>query len=205
MGLGGICAVFEKRKRVYLLHIGIDLDNTILDATTAHLYYYNQASGLSFTPNDVNDFNISRLYGWNKSERDEIYQKYGHDIHWNSSPFPNAIEVLHELFIHHQISIITARPEVFREVTIKWLEHHGIKYHNINFTEEKLNECLKSKIDVLIDDAPHYANELSIRNIPVILFDQPYNNTVASDLVHRANSWLEIKRLIHKLDTKCGS
>ena len=32
------------------MHIGVDLDNTILDATSTHLHYYNQVSGLSFTP-----------------------------------------------------------------------------------------------------------------------------------------------------------
>ncbi len=67
------------------MHIGVDLDNTILDATSAHLQYYNTASGLSFTPEDVND------------------------IHWNSSPFPMAVEILQQLFNKHKISIITAR------------------------------------------------------------------------------------------------
>ncbi len=60
------------------MHIGIDLDNTILDATIAHLHYYNQASGLSLTPDDVDDFYLYRLYGWDKAERerDAIYNKY---------------------------------------------------------------------------------------------------------------------------------
>ncbi|WP_256760415.1 hypothetical protein [Cohnella sp. WQ 127256] len=54
------------------MHIGVDIDNTILDATSAHLKYYNKVSGLSFTPDDVNDFYIYRLYGWDKAERDAI-------------------------------------------------------------------------------------------------------------------------------------
>lgn len=185
-----------------LLHIGVDLDNTILDATRSHLQYFNQASGLSYTHEDVNDFYIYRLYGWDKPEREEIYQKYGHDIHWNSSPFPMAIEVLGELFIHHQISIITARPLLFRDITLKWLEHHGVKYHNITFTENKLEECIKSRVDVLIDDAPHYAKEFSLKNKPVILFEQPYNVSVKSESVYRAISWLDVKRLIGQLESR---
>lgn len=35
------------------MHIGIDLDNTILDATSSHLHYFNIASGQYKTPNDV--------------------------------------------------------------------------------------------------------------------------------------------------------
>jgi|GEM_PF-6213146 len=30
------------------MHLGIDLDNTILDATTAHLHYYNMESTQKF-------------------------------------------------------------------------------------------------------------------------------------------------------------
>jgi hypothetical protein len=45
------------------IHIGIDLDNTILDATTTHLHYFNIASGLTKTPDDVNDFYMYRFMG----------------------------------------------------------------------------------------------------------------------------------------------
>lgn len=113
-----------------------------------------------------------------------------------------AIEVLGELSNHHQISIITARPLLFHDVTIDWLEHYGVKYHNITFTENKLEECINSKIHVLIDDAPHYATEFANRNMPVILFEQPYNISVNADLVYRTANWFEISGLIAELETK---
>lgn len=184
------------------MHIGIDVDNTILDATSAHLHYYNQASGLSFTPSDVNDFYIYRLYGWNKEERDAIYTKYGHDIHWNSSPLPMAVEILQQLFKQHHISIITARPLLFRDVTIEWLKHHKINYHNITLIENKLQACLDAEVDVLIDDGPHYAEEFTKLNKPVILYDQPYNASVTHDLVFRASNWLEVQNHVDYLQTK---
>lgn len=174
------------------MHIGVDLDNTILDATAAHLRYYNMASGLSLTPDDVNDFYLYRLYGWDKAEADAIYHQYGHDIHWNSTPLPMAVEILRELFGQHQVSIITARPLRFRDVTIDWLNHHRIDYHNIVFTDNKLQECINSKVDVLIDDGPHYAEEFALENRPVILLEQPYNVSVTSDLVYRASDWFDV-------------
>lgn len=183
------------------MHIGVDLDNTILDATSAHLHYYNKASGRSFTPNDVNDFYIYRLYGWDKDERDAVYTKYGHDIHWNSSPFPMAVEILQQLFKQHQISIITARPLLFRDVTIEWLKHHKINYHNITLIENKLQACMNSQVDVLIDDGPHYANEFALQNKPVILYEQPYNLTVTHYLVFRALNWIEVKKHVDYLET----
>ncbi|WP_158301956.1 5' nucleotidase, NT5C type [Paenibacillus mesophilus] len=182
------------------MHIGVDLDNTVLDATSAHLHYYNKASNLSFTPDDVNDFYIYRLYGWDKAEREAVYSRYGHDIHWNSTPYPMAAEILRQLFDRHRLSIITARPSLFRDVTVKWLEHHGFHYHNIILTDHKLQECVRSKVDVLIDDGPHYAEEFARANRPVILYEQPYNLSVANKFVYRASNWTEVNRHIEYLE-----
>lgn len=184
------------------MHIGVDLDNTILDATSAHLEYYNKASGLSLTAQDVNDFYLYRLYGWDRAESDVVYHKYGYDIHWNSSPLPMAVETLQQLFKRHQISIITARPLLFRDVTIEWLKRHGIHYHHIALVEDKLQECNHLKIDVLIDDGPHYAEEFALANKPVILYEQPYNLTVANDFIYRASNWIEVKKHIDYLEAK---
>lgn len=186
------------------MHIGVDLDNTVLDATETHLKYYNLASGLSFTPDDVDDFYIYRLYGWEKAERDSMYQKYGLDIHWDSVPFPMAVDSLNELFEQHKISIITSRPLFVRDVTVEWLHHHKVNYHNIVFTENKLQACMESNVDVLIDDAPHYAEEFSLTGKPVILYEQPYNVSVAGDFVFRASNWLEVKYHIEHLKSRFG-
>ncbi|MBD2866340.1 5' nucleotidase, NT5C type [Paenibacillus oceani] len=184
------------------MHIGIDLDNTILDATSAHLHYYNIASGLSFTPDDVNDFYLYRLYGWNQDEIDAVYIKYGHDIHWNSSPLPMAVDILQELYGRHQLSIITARPPCFREVTMDWLKRHDISYHHIAFVENKLQACMDAKVDVMIDDGPHYAEQFGRANRPVILYEQPYNLSVAGDRIYRAANWMEVRKHIDCLETQ---
>lgn len=187
------------------MHIGVDLDNTVLDGTAAHLKYFNMASGLSLTPGDVNDFYLYRLYGWNKSEADVIYIKYGHEVHWNSTPLPMAVNVLQELYCQHQISIITSRPALFREVTQNWLKYHNIYYHNITFNGDKLQECINSKIDVLIDESPHYAEEFALEGKPIILFEQPYNISVAaSKLVYRASNWIQVQRHIEDLKSRLG-
>ncbi|UVI33081.1 5' nucleotidase, NT5C type [Paenibacillus spongiae] len=184
------------------MHIGVDLDNTILDATTSHLRYYNLASGLSFTPEDVNDFYIYRLYGWDHAEREAVYTKYGHDIHWNSSPLPMAVEIMQYLYDRHQLSIITARPMLFREVTVEWLKRYKINYHNLTLIENKLQACITSNVDVLIDDGPHYAEEFALLNKPVILYEQPYNLSVTHEFVYRASNWIEVKQHIDYLESQ---
>lgn len=181
------------------MHFGIDLDNTVLDATSSHLKYYNLASGLALTPHDVDDFYLYQLYGWEKSQRDSIYKQFGRRIHWESEPFPMAVEILQELYQRHRISIITSRPEYFREVTMNWLRHHAVDYQRIVFTEDKLRECINSNVDVLIDDGPHYAEQFSSEGKPVILYEQPYNLSITGTSIYRASNWLEVKKHIDQL------
>lgn len=183
------------------MHIGIDLDNTILDATASHLHYYNQESGLSLTADDVNDFYLYRMYGWTREEIDAVYERLGHDIHWHSSPLPMAVEALQQLYSEHRLSFITARPTLFRDVTIAWLQRYGISYHQIAFTENKLQQCMENDVDVLIDDGPHYAVQLADAGIPVILIDQPYNRSVAHNLVLRAASWPEVQEHLARINS----
>ena len=106
--------------------------------------------------------------------------------------------MLADLYSNHIISFITARPEFFRDVTIRWLDHYKIKYHNISLVENKLVECQKLGVDILIDDAPHYAEEFVASSRPYILFDQPYNRHIDHELVYRAKSWLEIKNYLER-------
>ena len=61
-----------------------------------------------------------------------------------------AVEILEELFKEHQITIVTARPQHFQDVTMAWLkETYKIQYHQISMVENKLQECIRIGVDVL--------------------------------------------------------
>lgn len=47
-------------------------------------------------------------------------------------PFPDALEVLNNWYDQgHIICFFTSRTEAHREVTEKWLNEHGFKYHSL--------------------------------------------------------------------------
>lgn len=165
------------------------------------MHYFNIASGQTKTFNDVDDFYLYRLYGWNDEEEEKIFKKYGIDIIWNSDPYPDAVEILSSLYRKHKLTFITARPEFCKEITIKWLNRYNIHYHNISFVNDKLDECQKLNVDILIDDAPHYAEEFAALKKPYILFDQPYNQHIDHESVFRARNWKEITEYIESLPT----
>ncbi len=171
-----------------------------MDATTAHLHYFNVASGLTKTADDVDDFYMYRLYGWSREERDQIFAKYGVDIHRESLPYPNALQNLEEMYRRHKVSFITARPEFCQDVTVEWFKYYNVNYHHLSFTEDKLAECQALGIDVLIDDAPHYAEQFVQSNQPFILYDQPYNRHIHHELIYRARNWMEVMQHIADIE-----
>lgn len=47
-------------------------------------------------------------------------------------PFPDALETINQWYDEgHQICFFTSRTEEHRDVTEKWLNKHGFKYHSI--------------------------------------------------------------------------
>ncbi|WP_157264953.1 hypothetical protein [Paenibacillus oryzisoli] len=44
-----------------------------------------------------------------------------------------------------------------------------------------------------------YAEALAAAKRPVILFDQPYNQSLANEFMYRASNWLEVKNQIDYL------
>ena len=72
--------------------MGIDLDNTLVDTTTAYLLVYNHVSRQAETVADVDDFcQLWRIYGWREDQSRELNARHGHDIH--PRPMPEALAV----------------------------------------------------------------------------------------------------------------
>jgi len=51
-----------------------------------------------------------------------------------SKPYPGVVDTINRWYESgHQICFFTSRTEDLREITVNWLEKHGIKYHTILF------------------------------------------------------------------------
>lgn len=182
------------------MHIGVDLDNTLVDATTAYLGIYNRVSGQTRTAADVADFHLWRLYGWTPDQYRVMYTRHGHEIHEQSEPMPGALSVMQAWYEQHQISIITARPPAFHVVTRAWLDRYDVPHHAVAFAEDKYAYCTSHGVDVLVDDGPHYAEEFARHDRHLVLMDQPYNRRVAHISIYRARDWREVSRHISALE-----
>lgn len=184
-----------------IIHIVIDIDNTILDGTTTHLKYCNLVTGKDIKKEDVEQFHIYHYYNWTMEDFERVYEQYGEKMHEESLPLPYAIETIQELKNIHRITFMTARPEKYRQITEEWLEKYKVPYDQLIMTEGKLNRFIEERGDVLIDDSPHYAQQFEDRQLPMIIMDYPYNSTISGHFLRRVSTWKDIETTINTLDS----
>jgi uncharacterized HAD superfamily protein len=83
-----------------------------------------------------------------------------------------------------------------------WLGENNIAYDKVLFSkgsnENKSQEIIENKIDLMIEDNPNNINELS-KLVPVICYNTEYNKQCNSDKIFRCYSWYDIYNKINKL------
>jgi 5'(3')-deoxyribonucleotidase len=77
--------------------------------------------------------------------------------------------------------------------TAAWLDEHRIPYRDLCFLGAKP----QVEANAYIDDAPHNIEQLRELDKTVIVFDQPYNRTIAEG--PRARTWAEAETIVTEL------
>ncbi len=195
------------------MNIGIDIDNTISTTRETILNYAEQFNRASNRPSqfDLSYYNLEKSLGWDSPTSQLFLQTYLPDIYRQVLPKPHAVEVIRELHREHRIILITSRnqrDQAVTEITQQWLSQHQIAYDKLvmNQTDNmhhfsKLADCLNNGVEVMVEDHHDLALELSTQ-LPVILFDYPYNTHLNNDQIFRVQDWLEVKATIHELAAK---
>lgn len=108
----------------------------------------------------------------------------------------------------NRITIITKRRFVgeetkegknIRSLVEVFLIEQGIPYDKIVFSKgDKLDDCLKEKVTVMLEDSPRNSKAIS-KKVPVIIMDTPYNRDTISDNIYRVTSWKEAYALLSTL------
>ncbi|HWQ75898.1 MAG TPA: hypothetical protein VN441_11330 [Syntrophomonas sp.] len=183
--------------------IGIDIDNTITHTTEMILHYatiFGQKQGLNTVP-DLNHYYLEDILGWDKKVADDFLVQRLCDIYSNMRAKDQAAEVIRELKKQHQIILITSRNQKFpavQEVTADWLSRNEIEYDRLILNKtsnmhyfSKLDACLSNGVEVMIEDHHQLVSELSAQ-IPVIMFEYPYNRHLQHENIIHVNHWREV-------------
>ena len=86
-----------------------------------------------------------------------------------------------------------------RSLVEVFLIEQGIPYDKIVFSKDnKLDDCLREKVTVMLEDSPRNSKAIS-KKVPVIIMDTPYNRDTISDNIYRVTSWKEAYALLSTL------
>ncbi len=200
--------------------IGVDLDDVLGDFVGGLCQYHNREYGTSFKKDDFHSFKFWEVWGGNKKQAvDKVSDFYETPEFKNLEPMEGAQEAVDYLSQDHELRVVTSRPPFIEkdgepifleEKTKKWLdENFPNKFSEIYFanndyiegskkTKEKLEYCLDSDIDILVEDALQHMEKYCQNKITkVFLSDSPWNQgKELPENVERVYSWDEIVRKV---------
>lgn len=116
-------------------------------------------------------------------------------------------EIIDKLNKDNKIFIITARNDwglcdelegKIKEITKDWLSKEDIYYDELIFSEDKLEVCIKNKIDLIIEDSPNNIEKLN-ENFKIFCFDAVYNRGVSGKNIDRVYSWYDVLNKIENM------
>lgn len=178
---------------------GIDIDGTVT-CPTSLIPFINEAFKLSLTLDDLTVYELTKCVDvpadqftkWFKEAEPLIYEK---------SPLADgAKDVLKKWMEHHELYFISARSDQLRAVTTEWFDQHEIDYDHIELigSHDKVETARKYDVDLFFEDKHDNAVDISeALNIPVLLFDTPYNRLAIPEKVIRVHNWQEAQAWVN--------
>ncbi|MGO1988220.1 5' nucleotidase, NT5C type, partial [Mammaliicoccus vitulinus] len=131
---------------------------------------------------------------WFKTNESHIYQ--------NSPVAEGAKDILNQLKNDYELCYISARHSHLEDITKEWFNMHNIPFDQITLTgsHNKLEVTKKQNIDVFFEDKLDNAEDINHHlNIPVFLFDTPYNQKELQPGIYRIKTWHEVSPLLNRL------
>ena len=147
------------------MRIGIDIDGVINNLAA---YYIECGTKYCYEKNIDTKINISAykpcdIFGWGRSIEKDFREKYYKELLiGNDFLRINAVKVIQQLYLDHELFIITARTDKdlpstivasMKTITLKWLSRNNIPFNNLFFsTVDKVSAIHKLKLDWMIED-----------------------------------------------------
>ncbi|KAB7708756.1 hypothetical protein F9802_00980 [Bacillus aerolatus] len=194
------------------MRFGIDIDGTVT-CPTSLIPFINEDFSLNITLDDIKTYDLSEALDI-PMERFRDWFDEREPVIYSSSPLAEgAKDVLLKWKEKFQLFFISARRSHLLEVTEKWFDEQDILYDRIELigSHDKVGAAKEYAVDLFFEDK--HDNAVSIHeelNIPVLLFNTPYNQDPVPDGVIRVDNWaqaekwveawLHSKKRIHQLD-----
>ena len=172
---------------------GIDIDGTVT-CPTSLLPHINKAFECNLVLDDIKEYDLTKAFPVTSEEFYKWFKKAEPEIYATSPIQLDAHAILTQWKKEHELYFISARGHNVRDVTLQWFIEQNLEYDHIELigTHDKIQTARNFEIDVFFEDkhdnAVGIAEEL---NIPVLLFNTPYNQEAVPNGVIRVNDWRE--------------
>ncbi len=187
--------MIEREKQLIL---GIDIDGTITDPGS-FIPYLNKAFNKQHTYTDIVQYDLTPYYGVSGEEFDKWFMENGVLVYGESPLVADVRDILDELQHRHKLVYISARDLAHMDTTVDWFARNSVPYHHIELigTHHKIEAAKKYNVNIFFEDKYDNACDISeALDIPVLLFDTPYNQGPLPEKSKRIFNWLEAKKFI---------
>ncbi len=187
------------------MKIAVDIDEVLCKTNDYFLDHFNKEHNSNLKREFITDYtyNSFKNYGF---ENSYVFSKLVEFVRRDMENFnivEEAVLILKELKkLGHELYILTSRSKILYERTCSWLENYFGKgfFKEIIFTDGfekesicKSDVCINFGIDILIEDAPHYAFNTSQKGVKVLLMDCPWNYKInENENLVKVKNWNDI-------------
>ncbi len=183
------------------MRIGVDLDDVLVDSLPHYLRAFNRRFGMEVSLADAAWRMYRRYPHIPREEIDNFFSGLIEAGFFASRPLlPGAREAVERLTEEgHDLFIITGRAPQDEAITRNWLSQAGLTGHFSALVHKgiepvghyKSAAALELQLDLFIEDELAVAIAVGEAEIPVLLYDQPWNRGSLPVTVRRVCSWSE--------------
>ncbi|MEI5905825.1 hypothetical protein WAK64_01930 [Bacillus spongiae] len=175
------------------LRFGIDIDGTVTDPSTL-IPYINKKFDKNITLTDITQYDLSDALNIPPNAFAEWFKKEEPVIYKESPLAENAKTVLSQWKEMFELYFISARPKHLSLLTEQWFTEQDIDFHHIELigSHNKVETAREHNVHLFLEDKHDNAVMLHEElQIPVLLFDTPYNQEPIPEGVVRVKNWIE--------------
>ena len=183
------------------IRFGIDIDGTVT-CPTSLLPHINKQFGCNLELDDILEYDLTKAFPVDEKIFYEWYRVAESDIYATSPAKAYAKEILSRWSSIFELYYISARGNDVYDGTLDWFKLNAIPYDHIELigSHHKIEAARKFGVDAFFEDKHDNAVDIHEElDIPVILFDTPYNRKPIPDGVIRVNDWHEANKRINQL------
>ena len=180
---------------------GIDIDGTVT-CPTSLLPHINKQYGLELVLDDIQEYDLTKAVKVDNEQFFNWYKTVESHIYDTSPPQTYAKDILARWHDQFELYYMSARGANVYETTYNWFKREAIPYDHIELigSPYKIEAAKKHAVHAFFEDKHDNAVDIhEALDIPVLLFDTPYNRKPIPEGVIRVKDWQEANNWIRRL------